>query len=70
MIQEQLEEDDPNLMYSLNISALWQLLKDKIKKLSKIQLFDSGSDKMVIKFAIIFASFLALNDAKEKVIEK
>lgn len=51
-------------MYSLNASALWLLLKDKIKKLSKIHLFDSSSDRMVIKFAIIYASFLSLNEAK------
>lgn len=70
IITQQLEEVDENLMYSFNCSALWKLLKDKMKKISKIQLLDSSSDKIIIKFVMTFASLLTLNDAKQKVVGK
>jgi hypothetical protein len=69
MIHESLMETDPNFMYSVNSSALWMLLRDKIKRLSKLQLFEGSADKIVIKFATTFASFLALNEAKEKLLD-
>jgi hypothetical protein len=56
-------------MYSVNASALWLLLRDKIKKLRQLQLFEGSADKIVIKFATTYASYLALNEAKEKLLE-
>lgn len=38
-ISSLLNSSDPNLFYSLNISALWLLLKDKIQKLGQVYMF-------------------------------
>lgn len=68
VINSILLEADPNFIYSVNASALWLLLRDKIKKLNKLQLFEGSADKIVIKFTTTYASFLALNEAKQKLL--
>ena len=45
-------------------------LKDKIKRLNKMQIFQNLSDKITVKYILTFASYMSLNEAKEKVIEK
>ena len=35
-ISSLLDSTDPNIFYSLNISALWLLLKDKVQKLGRV----------------------------------
>lgn len=67
LVTQQLKYEDPNLVYSLNISALWLLLKDKLKMFSRARIFERTTDKIIVKFSIIYASVLCLNDAKEKI---
>ena len=65
-----LEVNDANLFYSLNASSLWLLLKNKLKKISHLNIFKESNDKIIIKYSLIVGSILALNDGKEKIIDK
>ena len=35
-----------------------------------MQIFENLSDKITVKYVLTFASYMSLNEAKEKVIEK
>ena len=65
-----LEVNDANLFYSLNANSLWLLLKNKLKKISHLSIFKASNDKIIIKYSTIVGSILALNDSKEKIIDK
>lgn len=56
------------MFYSINSSALWLLLKAKLKKLSHYNLFETSRDRIIFNFIANYASIWALNDAKEKIV--
>lgn len=57
---------DNNVYFLDNISALFKLLRENIKKLSKVKLF-KDSDRSLINYSLLFGSTLALYEAKNKI---